>query len=107
MNSRQAIKYFRRRVPGVSEEVKELLSTDGLVWLFLGHCRGAVQTPPPLQTPRSLFLPGITPPWTVLQPAPHLTTRMEWPIPLTLSRPDHQNCLQDPSLGITLPRAGS
>lgn len=51
MNSRQVIKHFRRRVPGVSEEVKELLSTDGLVWLFLGHCRGAVQTPPPLQTP--------------------------------------------------------
>lgn len=51
MNSRQAEKHFRRRVPGVSEEVKERPEHSRLGLAISGSLQGAVQTPPPLQTP--------------------------------------------------------
>lgn len=73
----------------------------------------AVQTPPPPLptppgTPGSRFLPGGGP--SSLDNAaacspPNCKDGMA--PPLTLSRPVHQNCLQEPSLGSTLPRAGS
>lgn len=76
MNSRQAEKHFRRRVPGVSEEVKERPEHSRLGLAISGSLQGGsadTTSTSDSTNAGSLFLPGVTPPWTVLQPAPHLT----------------------------------
>lgn len=68
----------------MSEEVKELPEHSRLGLAISGSLqRGSADTTTSSDSTNteSLFLPGVTPPWTVLQPAPHLTIRMEWPLP--------------------------
>lgn len=100
-------KYFRRRVPGVREEVKELPehSRIGLAFFFFfvtaeGQCRhshfGHHQHWVPVPH-TSCLSPSGNPSWTMRQPAPLLSCEDGMASPLSLSRP---------SLGATLSRAG-